>query len=145
MGNASDSLITSGSQGVTGSGPAFVAASSTLNQMPALEFDGVTNGLDILNSSTMLANNSYTLFMVVQPNGTWPWPYWNGYEVLLANNSANFALATDGGVWLGSQYGTYFQLQSNNGWDSATTPHDLAGSEMLVEATADGTKHIPLP
>jgi hypothetical protein len=139
VGNASDSLITSGSQGVTGSGPTFEASSSTLNQMPALEFDGITNGLDILYSSTLMANNSFTMFMVVQPNGTWPWPYWNGYEVLLANNSANFALATDGGVWLGSQYGTYFQLQSNNGWGSAATPHSLAGTEMLLEAAADGT------
>jgi hypothetical protein len=140
VGDASDTVITSGGEGVTGTGPTFVAASSSFNGLPALQFDGAsTNGLDILDSGDMLANNSFTLFMVIQPSGSWPWPYWNAYQAILGNNYANLALATDGGVWLESQYGTYLQLQSNNGWGSAATPHNLIGTNMIFEATADGT------
>jgi hypothetical protein len=136
VGDASDSIITTDDYGA---GPTLVTASSTLNGMPALEFNGTNSGLDILAADNLLANDSYTLFLVIQANGTWPWPQYGYYQALLANNWNTIALATSGSSWLGNQYGNSFQVQSANGWGTISTAAYLGDTNTLLAATSSGS------
>jgi hypothetical protein len=140
VGNAVNSVMTSGGGGLSapGTGPTLVA--SAINGLPALQFNGTNEGLDILNSAALLANDSYTLFIVVQDYGTWPWPQPGQVETILGNNYNTFYLDGGGGsTWNGSQYQNSFQVQSSDNWTTIGSTWGLADNTVLLGACATGS------
>lgn len=123
----------------TGNAPIFTAASSVLNNQPAISFDGLTQGLDILNASTLMAGGQYTLFVVLQTAGPNTAGVWHYVQAIMANNyNVVFMQATD--PWTGTQYNDTFAIQSGPpNWNTIASSVSISNSaSFLLAASSTG-------